>query len=204
MSGLIQRIKDIQRHYGAAVDGVFGPMTAEAVWRGMHGDIPADDAGGTPTLPLDERTLKNIATLDPKVRESFRQFACLAKASAATLGCDYVMVCGTRTFAEQAELYALGRTAPGEKVTNARAGFSNHNFGIAGDFGVFRGKAYLDSTDPATAAKVHRLCSEHALACGLEWGGSWASLKDLPHYEIATGLSMAEKREKFSKGGSIV
>jgi peptidoglycan L-alanyl-D-glutamate endopeptidase CwlK len=51
---------------------------------------------------------------------------------------------------------------------------------------------------------VHKACSEHAKACGLEWGGSWSGFKDLPHYEVATGLSMAAKRKLFSEKGSVL
>lgn len=104
----------------------------------------------------------------------------------------------------QDDLYAQGRTQPGEVVTRARGGQSNHNFGIAGDFGVFSGKAYLDISKPDLAAKVHKACSMHAADCGLEWGGSWKSIVDMPHYEIATGLSMAQKREKFKAKGSVL
>ena len=38
-----------------------------------------------------------------------------------------------RTFAEQDSLYAIGRTKPGKKVTNAKAGQSYHNYGLAFD-----------------------------------------------------------------------
>lgn len=50
---------------------------------------------------------------------------------------------GLRTYEEQNALYAQGRTAPGNKVTNAKGGFSNHNFGIAFDIGIFEGAKYL-------------------------------------------------------------
>ncbi len=36
-----------------------------------------------------------------------------------------------RTYKEQNDLYALGRTKPGKKVTNAPGGRSYHNFGLA-------------------------------------------------------------------------
>lgn len=197
-------IKNIQRRCGVNADGIFGPMTAAAVWRELNAD--AADDGAAEDLPhdLDERTLYHIGSLDAKARENFRRFARLAKATAATLGCDYVMVSGNRSYAEQDALYAQGRTRPGAIVTKARGGQSNHNFGIAGDFGVFRGKAYLDSSEPATAAKVHKVCSEHAKACGLEWGGSWKSLKDHPHYEVTTGLGMAAKRKLMNEKGSVL
>lgn len=205
MKNLPDTIRDIQRRVGVKADGIFGPITAGAVWRELQdgdqetGGGDQEDSGG-----LDERTLYHIGSLDAKARDAFREFAGLAKATAATLGCDYVMISGNRSYAEQDALYAQGRTKPGARVTNARGGYSNHNFGIAGDFGVFRGKAYLDSTDPATAAKVHKACSEHAAACGLVWGGTWSGFKDFPHYEVETGLSLAAKRQLMKEKGSVL
>lgn len=206
MSGFVDQVKNIQRRVGVAADGKFGPATAVAVWRELNKDSAEcqvisdqEDFSG-----LDGRTVSNIATLDPKCRENFAQFARLAKATAATLGCDYVMISGNRSYAEQDALYAQGRTKPGKIVTKARGGYSNHNFGIAGDFGVFRAGAYLDDTDAAFAAKVHKACSVHALACGLLWGGSWSGFVDLPHYEEDTGLTMTEKRARMAARGAVL
>ena len=213
MSNLITTTKDIQRHYGLEVDGIYGPVTAAAVWNGINRE--AGEAAQTQVLPdapavggwqngLDGRTVANIQTLDPKVRDNYGKYMRLAKATAATVGCDYVLISGDRTWEEQDEMYAQGRTKPGNRVTKARGGSSNHKFKVAGDAGVFRGKAYLDNSDRKMAAKVHKMCSVHAKACGLDWGGSWKSFTDLPHYEFPTGLSMKAKRKKFSKEGSIV
>ena len=54
------------------------------------------------------------------------------------------VISGHRTWEEQDALYAKGRTKPGKRVTNARGGYSNHNFGTAVDFAVFKGSVYLD------------------------------------------------------------
>ena len=51
------------------------------------------------------------------------------------------VISGLRTYDEQNGLHAKGRTTPGKIVTNARGGYSNHNFGIAFDIGVFEGAA---------------------------------------------------------------
>lgn len=40
---------------------------------------------------------------------------------------------GLRTWTEQAQLYAQGRTAPGKVITDAAPGYSWHNFGCAVD-----------------------------------------------------------------------
>lgn len=204
MNDLRSMIKDIQRHVGSTPDGVFGPVTASLV---MDALVPRKRTAAAPEV-VDARSRVVIETLDLKAQSAFTHFLMLAKATAATLGCDYVLISGHRTWPEQDALFAKGRTKPGAKVTNARGGYSNHNFGIAADAGVFRAGDYLDgSTNKASrdlAAKVHKACSEHAKTCGLEWGGSWSGFKDLPHYEVATGLSMAAKRKAYQEKGSVL
>ena len=150
-------------------------------------------------MTADSRTLKNIATLDPKCQAQFRAFAEAAKDVAAKFGCDYVMISGNRTWEEQDALY---KQRP--RVTKAPGGYSNHNFKIAGDFGVMRGKEYLDETNPALASKVHKACAVLAPKFGLEWGGSWKSFTDEPHYQVATGLTMASKRLIYKAKGSLL
>lgn len=197
-------IKAIQRHYGLDVDGVAGPETMGAIWRDIN-EVPDMDAHAIPgSTDMDARTAANLATLDPKARDRFTQFYNLANATAATYGCTYVLIGGNRTWEEQDALYAIGRSKPGTRVTNAKGGQSNHNFGIGGDFGVFRGKSYLDDSNPELAAKVHKACSMHAVACGLLWGGAWTSITDLPHYEVDTGLTMMAKRNLYKSKGSVL
>lgn len=212
---LVEQIKSIQRSVGASADGVFGPVTAarvlmELASRGeSYGALEESEALGK---DLDARSYKTLLTLDVKARELFVQFYRLANATAATYGCSYILIGGNRTWEEQDALYAQGRTLKGTRVTMARGGQSNHNFGIAGDFGVFQGKIWLeaDDNDGGTAArralaeKVHKACSLHAAACGLEWGGSWKSIQDAPHYEVATGLSMMQKRNVYKARGSVL
>ena len=208
MSNLRDTIKNIQRAVGCAeVDGVFGPATAARVWAAVNRNAEGAENAEEDAEKVDARSLKNLSSLDAKAVPCFAEFYRLANATAATLGCDYIIIGGNRSWAEQDALYALGRTQPGSRVTKARGGQSNHNFGIAADFGVFVGKTYLDGGTPeqaARAAKVHRACSVHAAACGLEWGGSWKSFADQPHYEVETGLSMMQKRAKFKAEGSVL
>lgn len=205
---LVDDIKAIQRHCGAEPDGVFGPITAGRVLVELENRGQAKASGKLlDDSALDERTVSNIATLDPKARETFMDFALVAKATAATYGCDYVMISGHRTWEEQDALYAKGRSEPGQKVTNAIGGSSNHNFGIAGDFAVFQGRVYLDggsAQQAALANKVHAACAVHARQLGMDWGGDWKSLKDYPHFEIRTGLTLAQKRNVYQQRGSVL
>jgi peptidoglycan LD-endopeptidase CwlK len=199
---LVEDIKSIQRAVGADPDGVFGPRTARAVRKFLASVdmLELMDAGQSPALPIDERTLKTLATLDVNARQRFEDFTMLAKATAATLGCEYIAISGHRTWEEQDALFEKG-----PHITRARGGFSNHNFGIAVDYGVFQGagKIYCDDTKPDLAKRVHAACAAHAKGCGLAWGGYW-KMRDYPHYEIEINLSSAQKRKLYQEKGSVL
>jgi peptidoglycan L-alanyl-D-glutamate endopeptidase CwlK len=207
VSELISNIKIMQGMVGAERDGVVGPETVRLVLAELSRVGLMNSGAVPPVETMDARSLKNLLTLDPKAQPIFREFYHLANATAATLGCSYILIGGNRTWEEQDALYAQGRTEPGERVTMAKGGQSNHNFGIAGDFGVFQGKVYLDggkAAQQALASRVHKACSLHATACGLEWAGSWKSITDQPHYEVSTGLTMMQKRNVFKERGSVL
>ena len=106
---------------------------------------------------------------------------------AARNGIQIKVISGLRTYAEQNALYAQGRTLPGRTVTNARGGYSNHNFGIAFDVGVFEGTRYLGESPK------YKAVGALGMELGLEWGGSWKSIVDEPHFQLrpawATDLS---------------
>jgi len=108
------------------------------------------------------------------------------------------IISGTRTFAEQDRLYRQGRDLPGPKVTNARGGQSNHNFGVAWDIGIFQNGQYLD--DSPLYAQVGRISK----GLDLEWGGDWASFPDEPHFQIVREDDLKEIAAKFHEGTAFV
>lgn len=155
---------------------------------------------------MDARTQKNLDSLDPKAVAIFLPFLAEAKALAAAEGIEYVAISGHRTWKEQDALYWQGRTTPGNKVTNARGGSSNHNFGIAMDFGCFVLGKYLDGGnkfDAAKADKMHKKIGAIAAKHGLDWGGGWNTFKDYPHFGVAHKLSMAEMRFRYTSAKTI-
>lgn len=212
MSDLISIIKDIQRHVGAVPDGQFGPVSAGLVLAELrNAQLPFEAEKEKPatvseTVTLDARSEANIATLDPKAQTVMRRFLCLAKATAASMGCDYVAISGARSYKEQAALYERYK-AGGPKA--APPGSSWHEYRIAIDCGVFQanGKLYLDAgnaTQAALADRVHRSISVHAKECGLEWGGNWTGKScDPPHWQINLGRSSpnADDKAKLKAGG---
>jgi peptidoglycan L-alanyl-D-glutamate endopeptidase CwlK len=210
---LRREIQRLQRRVGVRADGIIGPVTVAA----CHAELDRltlldDDVNVIATRPplkkakeftFDKRTEKNLATLEERAQGLFRPFIAAAQAVAASMGCDYLAISGNRGKEEQDALYAKGRTKPGPKVTNARYGWSNHNFGLALDFGVFRSGKYLDGDDPAKARRVHEAAGELASEHGIEWGGHWKRFKDLPHFEVQVALTMAQKRARLREGKSM-
>lgn len=148
-------------------------------------------------MTFDQRTEGHIRTLHPKAQERAREFMQAVVPIMARRGVDVRIISGTRTYAEQNALYAQGRTAPGRIVTKARAGYSNHNFGVAWDIGLFQGKRYLEESP------LYAECGRIGESLGLEWGGAWKSIQDEPHFEVPTGLSMQEKRERVAAGKDL-
>lgn len=94
---------------------------------------------------------------------------------------------GYRSFDEQNSLYAQGRTKSGKIVTNARAGQSAHNFGLAVDL-AFQKNGVL-SYDPNLYTPVYKI----ARSLGFELGADWVSFSDKPHFNYP-------QWEKISKG----
>ncbi|HWL51341.1 MAG TPA: M15 family metallopeptidase [Chthoniobacteraceae bacterium] len=163
-------IKAVQKKIGVSVDGIAGPVT----WGRLVDLIAPPSPHASATDRVDDRSEGNIATLLPEVRPYARS---LVK-EAEKVGITIKVIGGTRTYAEQNALYAKGRTAPGSVVTNARGGYSNHNFGIAFDIGVFEGAAYI------TSGRQYAAVGALGRAIGLEWGGDWKSFKDEPHFQL--------------------
>ena len=155
-------------------------------------------------LAIDKRSAAHLDKLDPKFQENARHFLGAAKVIAQEYECDYVIISGTRTWAEQDALYAQGRYKSGRVVTKAKAGHSNHNFGVAFDCGVFKLGKYLDDIDPHLASRVHRACAKLAAEHGLSWGGTW-TFRDEPHYQLASvpASPTAAMRVAYQKHGSI-
>ncbi len=123
------------------------------------------------------------AGLDPE----FAKKLALFEKKLADHNVRVLMTDGYRSWEEQDKLYARGRTAPGPRVTNAKGGYSWHNFRLAADYAfVINGKVTWNGP--------WELLGKIAHECGLEWGGSWQTLKDRPHVQWTKGKTLAQMR----------
>lgn len=135
-----------------------------------------------------DRSIKNMGNgMNPVVKESALELIKRAYDEGI-----YVQISsGYRSFAAQNKLYAKGRTAPGNIVTHAKGGQSNHNFGLAVDY-------FLVSDDGKralwTVNSKWRRVAAIAKSLGFSWGGDWKGFVDYPHLEMTGGLTTSQLR----------
>lgn len=176
--------------YKEKLDGDWGEKTDEAErdFFSMCRKI-ADEEG-----KLDERTERNLLSLQCEAQRAARR----SVKAIRNAGIDARIISATRTYPEQNALFRQGRFGnPGPVVTNAKAGQSWHNFGLAWDVGIFENGKYVpDDVRPYKAA------AQHGKVDGVEWGGDWKTFKDFPHYQFGTGgKGVSTARKTFEAGG---
>lgn len=135
---------------------------------------------------MDKVTQERIEKLHPSVRAEVTKI--INECNNNLTGRAQVRISqGLRTFEEQNELYAQGRTKGGKKVTNAKGGQSIHNYGLAVDIVlIIDGKtASWDTVKDWDNDKVADWyeCVKIFAKYGWDWGGNWKTFKDLPHFE---------------------
>jgi peptidoglycan L-alanyl-D-glutamate endopeptidase CwlK len=129
--------------------------------------------------------VSKIDELHPKVKALAEKH--IAKCKEA--GIDLLIYCTYRSIEEQNKLYVQGRTKPGKVVTNAKGGQSYHNFRVAYDCGpLIGGKVAWNRTD------LFKKIGAIGVSLGLEWGGHFKSIVDLPHFQYTGGLALADFR----------
>lgn len=174
----------VQERLGVTPDGAPGNITLAALDKALP---PKEQPKPDPTPEaglVDDRSERVISTLHARLRDKARQLV----QRAAAAGIKIKIISGLRTYGEQNALYAQGRTAPGRVVTNARGGYSNHNFGVAFDVGIFSADGkYLDES-PA-----YKTVGQIGKSLGFEWGGDWSSIQDQPHFQLRPAWAVGMK-----------
>lgn len=121
---------------------------------------------------------RKLTDLHPEMQGLATKFLAACRSE----GIDLLVTCTLRSNAEQADLYALGRTKPGKVVTNAKPGQSMHNFGLALDVVPLRaGKPVWGAT--GEDGKLWKRIGEIGEAVGLEWAGRWTKMREFPHFQ---------------------
>ena len=138
--------------------------------------------------------MRDVKQLHPELQKKVGQLKTLCAKNGIKIGISECL----RTAAEQDALYAKGRTTGGSIVTNCKGSSysSMHQWGVAFDFYLIMdvdgdGKTNDDAYNDATGLfeKVGKL----GKSIGLEWGGSWKSPVDKPHFQLPYWGSTAKK-----------
>ena len=142
--------------------------------------------------------MRNVSQLHPELQKKVEQLKMLCQQNGITIGISECV----RTVAEQDALYAKGSKMPGKIVTKAKGNTysSMHQWGVAFDFylkmdvdgdGSVSDDAFNNSTELFN--KVGKI----GQSIGLEWGGAWTSMKDLPHFQLPNWGSTPAKLKRL-------
>lgn len=136
--------------------------------------------------------MRKIEDLHPKLQDLIYELKAECEKQDLTIGISECL----RTVSEQDELYAKGRTKKGSIVTNARGSSysSMHQWGIAFDFYRNDGKGIYENSD-----KFFNKVGKIGRELGLEWGGDWKSIVDIPHFQLPDWGSTTAKLKQLYK-----
>lgn len=122
--------------------------------------------------------MSKLDSLEPEFKAKIEQLLEIAK---DVTGRTWVVTAGRRTMAEQTAIYAQGRTAPGKVVSNAPAGSSAHNYGLAADLAPL--KEGSKTIDWGADRVLWENMADAAVEMGLEAGCYFRSIMDMPHVQ---------------------
>lgn len=103
---------------------------------------------------------------------------------------DITVVSGYRSPAEQAALYAQGRTEPGNIVTHVdgykRKSRHNYDPALAVDLAPYKAGKGIVWSDEVAWNQIRQAMVRAAdeLGVALEWGGAWTRFVDKPHWQL--------------------
>lgn len=179
---------------------------------GIGAGIDVPGVVNIPVLPVAPPDSIAFAEMDKRGKAKqlhpiFRERLIMLAETLAARGMKALITDGLRTFAEQDKLFEIGRRGvPGEKkVTHARGGMSNHNYGLAVDlYPVLpdsKGKERVFTDVPPTAsvefgrafAAIQNAIGDISEALGLFWGARFAGLVDTPHVQLLAQHDMSPK-----------
>lgn len=173
------------------------------------------------SLYIDQITIKRVETLHPKLVGEGLRIVDIINNERLTGRSKFRCAYGIRTFTEQADLFAQGRTKPGKIVTKARAGMSYHNYGLAMDGvlmvdkdgnGTYEAASWdfkkdWDSDLISDWDEVVQVFKEFGWVWGSDWNNNGStkdeSFLDAPHFQKTFGLSVRECLDRYNAGKFI-
>lgn len=126
-----------------------------------------------------------LRKLNPKAKKTFRDFIKRVKKET---GYRIIITSGYRTFAKQSELNKANSS-------NAKAGRSFHNYGMAIDINAVKGTKWLRKSS-SRGAWVDSNIINIAKEMGLRWGGDFSGYYDPVHFDLGNKYSTSELLKK--------
>lgn len=169
---------------------------------------------------MDKVTLQRIKLLHPKIRqevlEAYKYLNNKSFGKNIRLRFSHTY----RSFEEQNELYSQGRSKLFDKdhkklskVTNAKAGQSAHNYGLAFDIVVLVDKNYDGNYETASwdikadydkdGISDWMEAIAYFKSLGYDWGGNWKKFPDYPHFEKTFGHNWMSLQKKYEEGDTF-
>ena len=145
---------------------------------------------------MDDISERRLSEVYPGLADKVRQMAEQLEQE----GIDIRVTQSYRPWSEQAALYDQGRTSPGEIVTNARAGFSWHNFGLAVDVAPLIPQGVDWNTNHPAWLRIVAAGTSFGLVSGAEW----RTFPDWPHFQLTGRFPVTpndEVRAIYRTGG---
>lgn len=163
---------------------------------------------------MDAVSIERINTLHPNIRQDVFEAFTHINQNILGKGVRMRVTHGRRTFSEQNELHAQGRTKPGKIVTYAQGGHSYHNYGLAFDFvilldkdgdGKFETAEWSATSDnDKDGIADWKEVVVYMKSIGYTWGGDWPGKKnDPPHFQKTFGYSVDQLLQKYNDGDFI-
>jgi len=163
---------------------------------------------------MDAISLSQINCLHPKIRQEVLNAYNYINTKLLGKGIRLRLTQSLRIDMEQTNLYALGRTKPGKKVTNAKAGQSIHNYGLAFDIvilldkngdGIFESVSWNTTADDDNNGVADWVeVATYFKKQGWIWGGDWKSFPDYPHFEKTFGHTWKTLMVKQQQGDVFI
>ena len=159
---------------------------------------------------MDLQTIEKIKKeAHPKLREELQKIYEEANNKLGKSRLRFSMI--LRTFKEQDDIYAQGRTKKGKIVTDAKAGQSYHNYGLAVDIVMLLdkdGNGTYETADWNTVAdwdKDGQADWLEVVQIFVKYGWTWGFIKngkrwDLPHFQKTFGLHWSELLKRRNAG----
>ena len=159
-------VGDFQSNHGLAVDGILNPRTRQQLFNSLNKDhFELRPSSGA------------ISSLHPHVANLAQYFLSLTR----TYHLNVRITRAFRSWAEQDQLYARGRTVQGSIVTNAQGGNSYHNWGLAFDAAPF------EDGKPSSDIEKYKQMGYLGQQAGLEWAEPLRASLTIPIFNTHTG-----------------